>query len=131
MAVADPIVIRSHGANLYAVKMRDGLLLVDAGWPNSLPELRAGLDEAGLRLSAIRYVMTTHAHPDHAGLMQKLKSYCGARLLVHEVQRDSLEELNRFFVRKPDRDFEPIAIDAADLVVGSPSWEALRAIGSK
>ena len=127
--MADPVLIRSHGANLYAVEIRGGLLLVDAGWPSSLADLKAGLEEAGLRLSSIRYVMTTHAHPDHAGLMQKLKRHCGARLLVHEVQRGGFDELNRFFVRKPDRDYEPIAIDATDLVVDSPNREALRMIG--
>jgi ribonuclease/clavin/mitogillin len=127
--MSDPIAIRSHGAAFYAVGIRDGMLLVDAGWPSSLPDLRASLDAAGARLSAIRYVMTTHAHPDHAGLMQKLKRYCGVRLLVHEAQRASLEELNRFFARKPDRDYEPITIDGTDLVVGSPNGQALRAIG--
>lgn len=127
--MAGPITIRSHGVNLYPVACRDGLLLVDAGWPRSLPDLRAGLEAAGLRLSALRFVMTSHAHPDHAGLMQKLKRYCGTRRIVHEVQRGSLLELNRFFERKPDRHFEPFEIDEDDLVVGSPNRDILRSIG--
>jgi glyoxylase-like metal-dependent hydrolase (beta-lactamase superfamily II) len=127
--MAGPITIRSHGVDLYLVVCRDGLLLVDAGWPRSLPDLRAGLETVGLRLSAIRFVMTSHAHPDHAGLMQKLKRHCGVRRIVHEVQRGSLAELNRFFERKPDRHFEPLEIDEDDLVVGSPNREILRSIG--
>lgn len=127
--MAGPITIRSHGVNLFLVDSRDGKLLVDAGWPRSLPDLRAGLEAAGLRLSSIRYVMTTHAHPDHAGLMQTLKDHCGVRRIVHEVQRGSLAELNRFFERKPDRHFKPFVPDPGDLVLGSPNGDALRAIG--
>jgi glyoxylase-like metal-dependent hydrolase (beta-lactamase superfamily II) len=127
--MAGPITIRSHGVNLYVVDGRDGKLLFDAGWPRSLPDLKAGLEAAGLKLSAIRFVMTSHAHPDHGGLMQKLKRHCGVRRIVHEVQRVSLAELNRFFERKPDRNYEPIEIDDKDLVVGRADLQALRAIG--
>jgi ribonuclease/clavin/mitogillin len=128
--VARPITIRSHGVNLYVVDGRDGKLLFDAGWPRSLPDLKEGLEAAGLRLSAIRFVMTSHAHPDHAGLMQKLKRHCGVRRIVHEIQRGSLADLNLFFERKPDRDFEPFELDGDDLlVVGSPDRRALRSIG--
>ncbi len=128
-APAAPLVIRSHGALLYLVNCGGGKLLFDAGWPRSLPDLKAGMEADGLRLSAIRFVATSHAHPDHAGLMQKLKRYCGARLLVHEKQRNSLAELNRFFDRKPDPDYEPIRIEGTDIVVGSPNREALAALG--
>jgi ribonuclease/clavin/mitogillin len=128
--VARPITIRSHGVNLYVVDGRDGKLLFDAGWPRSLPDLKEGLEAAGLRLSAVRFVMTSHAHPDHAGLMQKLKRHCGVRRIVHEIQRGSLADLNLFFERKPDRDYEPFEIDGDDLiVVGSPDRRALRSIG--
>jgi endoribonuclease LACTB2 len=124
-----PIMVRSHGALLYLVDCRDGKLLFDAGWPRSLSDLKAGMEAEGLRLSALRFVMTSHAHPDHAGLMQKLKRYCGVRLLIHERQRLGLAELNRFFMRKPDPDYEPIRIDATDLVVGTPNRSVLESLG--
>jgi endoribonuclease LACTB2 len=127
--MAAPIAIRSHGVNLFLIEAGEGLLLVDAGWPRSLPDLKAGLEAAGRRLSAIRFVMATHAHPDHAGLMQILKDHCGVRRIVHRVQRGSLAELNRYFERKPDRHFRPFVIDGADLVVDSPNGEALGALG--
>jgi glyoxylase-like metal-dependent hydrolase (beta-lactamase superfamily II) len=128
-APAAPVVIRSHGALLYLIDCRDGKLLFDAGWPRSLPDLKAGMEAAGLRLSAIRFVVMSHAHMDHAGLMQKLKRYCGARLLVHEKQRSSLAELNRFFERKPDPEYEPVRIDETDVVVGTPNRGILESLG--
>ena len=95
--MAVPIAVRSHGANLYAVAGGQGMLLVDAGWPRSLPDLKAGLEEAGLRLSAIRFVMTTHAHPDHAGLLQTLKRRSGVRRIVHQ---GSISEGDQFLQSK-------------------------------
>jgi len=127
--MAVPITIRSHGVNLFPIEAGDGLLLVDAGWPRSLPDLKAGLEAAGRRLSALRFVLATHAHPDHAGLMQVLKDHCGVRRIVPEVQRGALAELNRFFERKPDRHFRPFVPDGADLVVGDADREVLRSIG--
>jgi endoribonuclease LACTB2 len=124
-----PVVVRSHGALLYLVDCLGGKLLFDAGWPRSLPDLKAGMEAAGLRLSAIRFVAASHAHMDHAGLMQKLKRHCGARLLVHEKQRSSLAELNRFFERRPDPDYEPVRIDGTDVVVGSPNRAVLGSLG--
>ncbi len=128
-AYAAPIGVRSHGALLYLVDCLDGKLLFDAGWPRSLPDLKAGMEAAGLRLSAIKFVAASHAHMDHAGLLQKLKRHIGARLLIHENQRRSLAELNRFFERKPDRDYEPVRIDESDVVVGSPNRDILGSLG--
>ncbi len=124
-----PVIVKSHGALMYLVDCRDGKLLFDAGWPRSLPDLKAGMEAEGLRLSAIRFVAASHAHMDHAGLMQKLKRHCGVRLLVHEKQRGSLEELNSFFERRPDPDYEPIRIDGNDIVLGSPNRDVLELVG--
>ncbi len=124
-----PVIVKSHGALLYLVDCRDGKLLFDAGWPRSLPDLKAGMEAEGLRLSAIRLAVASHAHPDHAGLMQKLKRYCGVRLLIHDKQQASLMELNRFFERKPDRDYEPLRVDDSDIIVGSPNRDVLASLG--
>ncbi len=124
-----PIIVKSHGALMYLVDCGGGKLLFDAGWPRSLPDLKAGMEAEGLRLSAIRFVAASHAHMDHAGLMQKLKRHCGVRLLVHEKQRRSLAELNRFFERRPDPDYEPIEIDGNDIVLGSPNRAVLETLG--
>ncbi len=74
----EPITVRCRGTNFYLLDCQGGKLLLDAGWPHCLPELKAQVKAAGLKLGDIRYVITTHAHPDHAGLIQALNK-CAAR----------------------------------------------------
>jgi ribonuclease/clavin/mitogillin len=124
-----PVAVRCRGINSYLVDCLDGKLLIDPGWPHCLHELKSGMKEAGLKLSSVRYTLSTHAHPDHAGGLQMLKRLCGVRLIVHERQLGALEDLNAFFKRKPDPGFEPIVIGAEDLVVGTPNRAALASIG--
>jgi glyoxylase-like metal-dependent hydrolase (beta-lactamase superfamily II) len=102
---------------------------VDTGWSHCLPTLKAQVKTCGLKLSDIRYVMLTHAHPDHAGLIQTLKQLCGAQLVIHENQIPFLMEMNAFFKRKPDADFEPVRVEKNDLVLKSPNRAALQSLG--
>ena len=124
-----PIEMRCRGANYYLIDCQDGKLLLDAGWPHCLPNLKDDLKGWGLKLYDIRYVMITHAHPDHAGMVQILKRLCGAHLVIHECQVPFLSELNAFFERKHDPDFEPLRVDKGDLVVGSANRTVLQSIG--
>jgi glyoxylase-like metal-dependent hydrolase (beta-lactamase superfamily II) len=61
-------------------------LLVDAGWPGTLPKFIASLKRKGLTLRDLGYVLVTHYHPDHAGLVQELKN-AGVVHIVLEEQR--------------------------------------------
>ncbi len=54
----------------YLVNCPGGRLLVDAGMPGSLPKFKAQLKTYGLDFPAISYVLFTHNHPDHAGIVQ-------------------------------------------------------------
>ncbi|WP_327668058.1 MULTISPECIES: MBL fold metallo-hydrolase [unclassified Streptomyces] len=54
--------------NFYLVRHTAGLLLVDAGLPSHLKQLREHLATIGHALSDISAVLLTHTHPDHTGL---------------------------------------------------------------
>src|ERR1700684_4080632 len=59
--------------NFYLVDQPGGLVLIDAGLPGHLSQLRRHLAEAGHSLGDIRAVLLTHAHPDHTGLASTLQ----------------------------------------------------------
>ncbi len=59
--------------NYYVIEQNRTRLLVDAGWPGTLPKLQASLKRTGLVLKDLIYLCVTHYHPDHAGLVQELK----------------------------------------------------------
>jgi glyoxylase-like metal-dependent hydrolase (beta-lactamase superfamily II) len=64
--------------NFYAVEDGADLMLIDAGLPGFLGQLEAFL--RGRRLGA---VLLTHAHGDHVGVAEKVRT-AGATVYVHE-----------------------------------------------
>jgi glyoxylase-like metal-dependent hydrolase (beta-lactamase superfamily II) len=56
--------------------------MVDAGYPGYWKYLTAGIDALGAAPDAIRAVILTHHHADHAGTAARLRSTAGARVLV-------------------------------------------------
>jgi glyoxylase-like metal-dependent hydrolase (beta-lactamase superfamily II) len=113
------ITIRS--THFYLFDTAGGALLIDAGWAGSLPAFLAELKNSKVALNRIRYIMFTHAHPDHAGLVQEIKQASGARLLIHEVQLPFLPELAAFHRAKKDPSYVPIEVGPQDIVLrGDP-----------
>lgn len=78
-----------HSTNYYALDIGGGKLLVDCGWPGSLPQFIAQLRRKGIDPSEIKFLLVTHFHPDHAGLVEEMKKI-GARLIVLESQDSAL-----------------------------------------
>lgn len=98
--------------NYYAIPAGRSYLLVDVGFPGTLPKLRHALERAGIALSAVGHLLVTHYHPDHAGLAQELKQV-GVRLIVLEPQLAALPQLGQY--TKPEQHFQPISL--ADCLV--------------
>src|SRR5918996_4436679 len=71
--------------NYYLIESKSGKLLVDCGWPGTLPKFSAELKRKGILLKEIKYLLVTHFHPDHAGLTQELKQL-GIQFILLESQ---------------------------------------------
>jgi endoribonuclease LACTB2 len=78
-----------HSTNYYAISVNDGWLLVDCGWPQTMPQFNAELKRKGIYPSNIHYILATHFHPDHAGLVEEFKKL-GAKLILMESQEAAL-----------------------------------------
>ena len=85
--------------NYYLIEAKGGKLLVDCGWPGTLPKFRAELKRKGISLEEIKYLLVTHFHPDHAGLTQELKDQ-GIRFILLECQVDFIAQLRKLFRTK-------------------------------
>jgi glyoxylase-like metal-dependent hydrolase (beta-lactamase superfamily II) len=81
--------------NYYVLGASANRLLVDAGWPGTLPKLMATLKRKGISLQEIGHLLVTHYHPDHAGLAQELKAK-GVRLIVLDQQLPAIPVLKRY-----------------------------------
>lgn len=97
----DILTLRHKHAAAYLIGAGRGWVMYDAGWPDSFPAFRTTLKEKGIRFEDIRYLVISHFHMDHAGAAETLKEH-GIALLFHEAQAEGPQELNRFFLRKPD-----------------------------
>ncbi len=78
-----------RSTNYYALDITGGKLLVDCGWPETMPQFTAELKRKGILPSDIKYILATHFHPDHAGLVEEFKRL-GAQLILMESQTAAL-----------------------------------------
>ena len=93
------ITVSYHSTNYYAIEIKGGKLLVDCGWPGTLPQFIVELKRKGIALNEIKYILVTHFHPDHAGLVQEFKDL-GAKLILMETQVGFIEPLNKLIKTK-------------------------------
>lgn len=88
-----------QSTNYYAIDIKGGKLLVDCGWPGTLPQFTKVLKQKGITLKEFQYLLVTHFHPDHAGLVQDLKNH-GAKLILPECQKDFITPFAEHFKGK-------------------------------
>src|SRR5262245_47969661 len=71
--------------NVYLIK-EDPITLIDTGpkTREAVEALRAGLSQAGLKVTDIRRIVLTHAHEDHCGLARSLRDEAkDAEVFIH------------------------------------------------
>lgn len=94
--------------NYYLLLAQPKALLVDIGFPQTLPKLQHKLKSCDLKLDQIGYLLVTHYHPDHSGLAQELKQ-AGLKLIVLEQQHSGIAQLGSYL--KPEHNYQPIRLD--------------------
>lgn len=85
--------------NYYILEAKNGKLLIDCGWPGTLPKFMAELRRKGVSFKEIKYLLVTHFHPDHAGLVQELKQQ-GIQFILLECQIHFIAQLTELFKTK-------------------------------
>ena len=85
--------------NYYAIDIKIGKLLVDCGWPGTLPQFTRVLQRKNISLQEIKYLLVTHFHPDHAGLVQELKNQ-GVKFILPDCQVDFVGSFGEYFKAK-------------------------------
>jgi endoribonuclease LACTB2 len=83
-----------RSTNYWVVSNGASGLLVDLGWPGTLPTMKARMRQMGVTLAHVRLGLATHYHIDHAGLAQDLKEL-GVRLMVLESQVSAIPLMKR------------------------------------
>ncbi|MET7511875.1 MBL fold metallo-hydrolase [Streptomyces sp. NPDC005480] len=89
------------GSNTNWVIVRDGdsCTLIDTGYPGDRGAVLASLAALGLTPEGVSAVLVTHAHSDHIGAAEYLRTTFGTPVLMHEAEvpharRDFLQQVS-------------------------------------
>lgn len=103
----------TRGSNVYAVRLGDrSIALVDSGGAGNALAIEEGLRAAGLDPSAVRALLLTHHHWDHAGSAAALRERFDLRVIAGagDVEDGRLRQHMRWRGRR--RGVAPVVVDA-------------------
>lgn len=69
-----------------------GTIMVDGGAPNKAQKFTKALSKIGIHPEAIQLLVITHGHFDHIGSARDIKEITGAKLAMHEQEKEWLEK---------------------------------------
>ena len=119
--------LRYGNTNTFLIPCSGGYLLVDTDYAGTLPAFYRAIKQAGVKVSDIAWVLATHYHPDHMGLIPDLMKQ-SVKLLLIDTQKDFVHFSDSIFAR--DRlPFEPIDETKATVIRCAESREFLAGIG--
>jgi glyoxylase-like metal-dependent hydrolase (beta-lactamase superfamily II) len=101
--------LKLGAVNSYLLETEDGLLIIDAGWPNKTAQFYAAVKESGHNLSDIKHLILTHGHIDHAGGAAELVKKTGAKTYAHPKD---LELISKGEAERPGTSLTPGLINA-------------------
>ena len=105
------IELRYGNTHTFFLPGPEGGLLVDTDYAGTLPAFYKEIKRKGIRVADIGYVLATHYHPDHMGLIGDLMQQ-GVKLLLPDVQEEAVRFSEPIFER--DRvPFTPIDTEKA------------------
>jgi metallo-beta-lactamase class B len=104
--------------NSWALTSTEGIILLDTLWTyNSEEEIIGGLKKLGLDPAKVKYVIISHAHPDHVGGAKLMQDRYASRIVMGGPDWDSIERsVNGYPEGKPKRDI--VADDGQRITLG-------------
>jgi glyoxylase-like metal-dependent hydrolase (beta-lactamase superfamily II) len=82
---------------------REGITLIDAGYPGQLPEIESALTALGLKLKDVRRIFLTHQDLDHIGSAEAVQAASGAEVYAHAADKPYIEGEKRLVKMDPAR----------------------------
>jgi glyoxylase-like metal-dependent hydrolase (beta-lactamase superfamily II) len=76
--------IETANVNWYLIEDESGVTVVDAGVPTAWPDFESAMRTIGRPLEDVRALILTHAHFDHIGIAELLRSRLAVDVWVHE-----------------------------------------------
>lgn len=120
--------LKYGNTNTFLVQGESGYLLVDTDYAGTMPAFYGAIKEHNIKISDISYVLATHYHPDHIGLVSELMKQ-GVKLLVIDTQCSQIHYSDEIFSRDKRLNYEPIAEENAIVISCQQSRGFLKDMG--
>ena len=120
--------IKYGTTNTYLIKGGSGSLLFDTGWAGTLKAFCSAMGDAGEKVQDINYILISHYHPDHMGIVQEIADM-GPVICVADLQRDFIHSSDRILARDKRADFVPVNDERVRYFTLEGSRDLLKEIG--
>jgi glyoxylase-like metal-dependent hydrolase (beta-lactamase superfamily II) len=90
------------GGRVYLIEDTNGLTLIDTSLPNAASKIIQQIEGMGRKMSDVKRILITHAHPDHIGSLPELKQVSGAEVMVSAIDRPVTE--GKEFIPRPAKE---------------------------
>lgn len=121
-------ILRYGNTNTFYIPGTKRGLLIDTDYAGTLQSFFRAVKEAGISTKDITYVLATHYHPDHIGILGDLQAL-GITLLLIDVQMDSVHFSDGIFSREKHLRFTPIDEKSAKVISCAESRGFLQSLG--
>jgi glyoxylase-like metal-dependent hydrolase (beta-lactamase superfamily II) len=122
------IKLRYGNTNTFYIAGAKGGLLIDTDYAGTLPQFFKAIKTACIDISDISYMLATHYHPDHIGIVSELQKL-GVTLLIVDVQHSSVHFADDIFFRDNRLNYKPIDENVAKVISCAESRSFLCSIG--
>ena len=120
--------LRYGNTNTFYISGSRGGLLIDTDYAGTLQSFFRAVKAAGINIKNISYVLATHYHPDHIGIISELQKL-GIQLLITDVQKDFIHFSDPVFAREKYLHYEPISEKKAKIIRCEESRDFLESLG--
>ena len=120
--------IRYGNTNTVLLRGDRGSILIDTDYAGTMPAFYKAIKGLGIKVSDITYVLATHYHPDHMGLISELMSQ-GVKLIIMESQTEYVHYSDEILAREPALEVKPIDESQAQVVLFEESRKFLGELG--
>lgn len=120
--------LRYGNTNTFYIAGANGGLLIDTDYAGTLPHFFKAIKATGIGLNDISYVLATHYHPDHIGLISELQKL-GIVLVLVDVQKNFVHFADEIFYKDKRLGYTPIDETKATIISCAQSRDFLCNIG--
>ena len=77
---------------VFLITTPDGHILVNGAYESTVPVIRDAVEELGFDFEDVRFLLSAHAHPDHAEADALIKELTGAQVVTSRLEAPDLRE---------------------------------------